>query len=289
MKKLISVVTVVYNSENLIERTIKSVIEQSSLSSIEFIIIDGNSSDRTLDIIAKYKNKIDIVVSEPDNGIYDAMNKAIRLASGVWINFMNAGDTFFSNETLELVIKKVNLDIDIFYGSRYILDEETGDSKVELADKIETISKKMPFGHQAAFAKTELLRMYEFNTLYRLSADYDFFIKCYEKKHKFLKLDLPICYFYEGGLTTTEQIFSFVETLKVLLDYFDENLVKNNVAYTDLLNSGSVKNRNKIKLLEYEIHKRDKEITSFYSDFPYRVARFLTYPINKYRLIKGKK
>lgn len=109
-----------------------------------------------------------------------------------------------------------------------------------------------------------------------------------KKKHKFLKLDLPICYFYKGGLTT-EQIFSFVETLKVLLDYFDENLVKNNVAYTDLLNLGSVKNRNQIKLLEYEIHKRDKEITSFYNDFPYRVARFLTYPINKYRLIKGKK
>ena len=94
MKKLISVVTVIYNSENLIERAIKSIIGQSSLSSIEFMIIDGNSSDRTLDIIAKYKNKIDIIVSEPDNGIYDAMNKAIRLASGSLDKFYECGRYF---------------------------------------------------------------------------------------------------------------------------------------------------------------------------------------------------
>jgi len=95
-KPLISVVTVVYNGEKHLEQTIKSVLDQG-YDNIEYIIIDGGSTDGTLEIIKKYEDAIDYWVSESDGGIYDAMNKAISLATGEWINFMNSGDDFFSD------------------------------------------------------------------------------------------------------------------------------------------------------------------------------------------------
>ena len=98
----ISVITVAYNASRYIETTILSVINQT-YSNIEYIIIDGGSTDGTVDIIKKYSNKISYWISEPDKGIYDAMNKGINKATGEWINFMNAGDTFHNPDTLSAV------------------------------------------------------------------------------------------------------------------------------------------------------------------------------------------
>ena len=105
MNKLkFTIITVSYNAESCIEGTIKSVLIQS-YKNIEYIIIDGGSTDNTLKIINKYKKEIDIIVSEPDQGIYDAMNKGLNLAKGHFVNFLNAGDTFYNNEVLSLVSK----------------------------------------------------------------------------------------------------------------------------------------------------------------------------------------
>ena len=101
MKK-ISVITVVYNDSKGLEYTIQSVLSQT-YNSIEYIVIDGGSNDGTLDIIKKYESQIDIWKSEPDEGIFDAMNKGARLASGEWLNFMNAGDRFVDNNVLERI------------------------------------------------------------------------------------------------------------------------------------------------------------------------------------------
>ena len=98
----ISVVTVVYNSEALIENTVKSIINQS-YSHIEYIVVDGGSTDGTIDILNRYKKNISTLISEPDHGIYDAMNKGIRLATGDFLVFINSGDKFSSHDILEKI------------------------------------------------------------------------------------------------------------------------------------------------------------------------------------------
>ena len=103
-KPLISIITVVFNGEKYLEETIQSVINQT-YSNVEYIIIDGGSSDGTLDIIKKYEERIDYWVSEKDRGIYDAMNKGIDVASGKWLNFMNGGDEFYDNKVIENIFK----------------------------------------------------------------------------------------------------------------------------------------------------------------------------------------
>ena len=119
---LITVITVVYNGAKYLEDTIKSVINQT-YPNVEYIIIDGGSKDGTIDIIKKYEDYIDYWVSEPDKGIYDAMNKGIDLATGQWINFMNAGDRFYDKNVLKVIyedLKKNNIDADFIYSDTMI-------------------------------------------------------------------------------------------------------------------------------------------------------------------------
>src|ERR1035437_3926733 len=103
-KPLLTVITVVYNNFRNIENTILSIINQT-YSNIEYIIIDGGSNDGTIDLIKKYEDFIDLWISEPDSGVYCAMNKAINIASGDWLNFMNGGDTFIADSTVESIFK----------------------------------------------------------------------------------------------------------------------------------------------------------------------------------------
>ncbi len=120
-KYSVSIITVCYNAVNTIERTILSVINQN-FSDFEYIIIDGKSKDGTLDIINKYAEQINIIVSEEDLGIYDAMNKGVKLAHGEWVNFMNSGDVFASNDViLKIFSNKINSDINFLYSDNFYL------------------------------------------------------------------------------------------------------------------------------------------------------------------------
>ena len=118
---VLSIITVVYNGEKFLERTINSVINQT-FSNYEFIIIDGRSTDSTLSIIKKYENRIDYWISEKDNGIYDAMNKGLKIAKGKWINFMNCSDIYYSNNTLNSLFSPFMLsgNIQLIYSDWYI-------------------------------------------------------------------------------------------------------------------------------------------------------------------------
>lgn len=154
-KPLITVVTVVYNGESTLENTIKSVVNQT-YDNVDYIIIDGGSKDGTLDIIKKYEDKIDYWQSEPDKGIYDAMNKGIRLAKGDWINFMNAGDVFYSKYVLkQIFIKDYSDKVSIIYGdSTYIKPD--GTAVTVFADSsIKTLLFSPLYRHGASFVKSK--------------------------------------------------------------------------------------------------------------------------------------
>lgn len=113
---IISVITVCYNAVANIEETMLSVLNQR-YDKVEYIVIDGGSKDGTLDVIKKYANKLAYWISEPDKGIYDAMNKGIAKATGDWINFMNAGDKFINEEVLnKSFVSRYSDDVDILYG-----------------------------------------------------------------------------------------------------------------------------------------------------------------------------
>ena len=180
-KPLISIITVVYNGEKYLEETIQSVINQT-YDNVEYIIIDGGSTDGTVDIIKKYEDMIDYWVSEKDAGIYDAMNKGIDLVSGEWINFMNAGDKFYKISTVSKIFNNniYDNDISIIYGD---LEIDYGKFKrVELAKSTKCFYKGMPFSHQSSFINGQFHKENKYSLKYNIAGDFDFFFKAYKNK-----------------------------------------------------------------------------------------------------------
>ena len=178
----ISVVTVCYNAVSTIEETILSVLNQT-YDNIEYIIIDGGSTDGTVDIIKKYADRLAYWVSESDKGIYDAMNKGIDAATGDYINFMNAGDTFFNNNTLSQIEKEINPVYEIVYGDTIFKAPACEYRRKTLP--LECILQGMPFGHQSTFIKLSLMKAVKYDSSFKSSGDYHFFYNCYLKKKSF--------------------------------------------------------------------------------------------------------
>lgn len=199
---LISIITVSYNAAETIEQTIFSVLDQN-YEDYEYIIVDGGSTDGTVDIIKKYQDKITLWVSEPDKGIYDAMNKGIRLAKGEWMNFMNSGDCYYSNETLIQVFKNCLGDLNIIYGGTFLSYDKNTPAKYLEPKKFESIKYSIPFCHQSVFVKTKLLNEVGFDLEYKYSADYDFFLKIYKQKKYFYKMvSFPISIYDMNGVSS---------------------------------------------------------------------------------------
>jgi glycosyltransferase involved in cell wall biosynthesis len=164
---LITVITVVLNGVENIEKTILSVICQT-YPSIEYIIIDGGSTDNTLNIVKKYSHRIDYLISEKDDGIYDAMNKGIRLASGDWINFMNAGDSLFFD--LHLINKFNSKNIPFVYGNAIVVDQWGSPQHISgKAVRQFDLITSMPVCHQAIFYSKYFIIPYDLR--YKIIAD----------------------------------------------------------------------------------------------------------------------
>lgn len=170
----ITVITVCYNAVNLIEDTIKSVLAQT-YSNIEYIIIDGGSTDGTRDIIEKYSTRLAKYISEPDSGIYDAMNKGVKYASGDYINFMNAGDVFFDKDAITRIFGGGPYDETLVYGDT--LEKSDKGYAFRKASRI----APMPACHQSMFVATEEMRRHPFDTTFKVFADRDFLRKLYER------------------------------------------------------------------------------------------------------------
>ena len=162
---LISIITVVYNCVNTLEETIISVINQD-FDNFEYIIIDGGSTDGTIEVIKKYEERITLWVSEPDKGIYDAMNKGFKLATGEFIQFLNASDVFVNSNTLYNVSKHLKMKATIsLFG--YLMDNKKYQSNLSFW----SLLRGMPC-HQAIFYKRQYLREFPFNVRFKYSADY---------------------------------------------------------------------------------------------------------------------
>ncbi|MBD5256332.1 MAG: glycosyltransferase [Bacteroides sp.] len=193
----ISVVTVCYNAADTIEETMLSVLNQT-YDNVEYIIIDGGSTDGTVEIIKKYADRLDYWVSEPDKGIYDAMNKGIDAATGEYINFMNAGDKFYSDNTIE----KILFNGDIIYGNAVFKYKNF--TLLYKPRPLSSFENCFPIYHQATFVKTKILRLNPFSLKYKSSSDYDLLYRLYKNKHNFNYIDEIICLFdAENGISST--------------------------------------------------------------------------------------
>lgn len=203
MKSKITIITVSYNCQENIENTIKSVLDLNH-PKIEYIVIDGNSKDNTINIIQKYIDNIQYFISEPDKGIYDAMNKGISKSTGDWIFFLNAGDIFDNREILNSIPFEIyTKDIDVC--------AIIGDIKVDIDGKISLRNKRIPFyrndksfknmgfSHQGVFVKTEYAKSLLFDLRYKLCADYNMMVSLNKLGLKFIETDKPICTI-QGGI-----------------------------------------------------------------------------------------
>lgn len=215
---LITIITVCYNAEEHIEDTIKSIINQN-YKYIEYIIIDGGSSDGTLDIIKKYKDKIDYFISEKDDGIYDAMNKGISKANGEYLLFLNAGDDFCDTDTLSNIFSKKDfLNEDIIYGSSIVVDTDRT-KEILLKPKLFTKFNLLFWTtrtvcHQAIFVKKNIVVPY--SKKYKLKGELNWYFDIEDKSKSYRIVDIPVVYYSLGGTGDINYKLNSIETLQVV-------------------------------------------------------------------------
>lgn len=215
---LISVITVSYNAENSIEGTLISVINQS-YPHIEYIVIDGASTDNTLKIIERYKDKIQVLKSEPDAGIYDAMNKGIKLSSGDYILMMNCGDTFADNTTVEKAVKSFPKDTDVIFGDSIEKDQEGTLYYKSCGNDPERLKYGPTYRHGASFVKASVHKAHLFDLSkkeeFGYGLDFNNIWTMYHEGYKFEKINLPIMIYEREGTSnnlvkSTEIVYRIV-------------------------------------------------------------------------------
>lgn len=221
----ISVITVVYNGQDLLEGTVLSVMNQT-YKHIEYLIIDGKSKDKTVDIIKKYESNIDKWISEADKGLYDAMNKGLKMATGDFVLFMNAGDQFADSTVLETVFSKYDATTDVLYGEVMMVDE----NRQAIGTRTEITTRKLPqqltwksmklgmvVCHQAFIPRRELCPFYMVDNL---SADIDWVIEILKKSRKNVNCGIVIADFLVGGVSKQRHRQSLKDRYNVLQKHF---------------------------------------------------------------------
>lgn len=216
----VTIITVCFNSRTDLKITLQSVLEQTS-SIFEYVVVDGGSTDGTFDLLMEYSSKFQELgipfrfVSEHDKGTYDAMNKGASLAKGEWVNYMNAGDSFYSRSTLEdFFSNSILSQCGVIYGDTFqIYDFGSGVAK---KCDYEKDNKVMPFCHQSCFVKAELMRQYKFNTSYKIVADYDLFFRLRKHNIVFQYVEVIVArYNGQYGLSATHPLTLRLEGLRV--------------------------------------------------------------------------
>ena len=261
MKK-ISVVTVCFNCVDTIEQTIKSVISQD-YTNLEYIVIDGASRDGTLAVVDKYQELITKVLSEPDRGIFDAMNKSLKYVTGEYVLFMNAGDTFVSAHTVSDVFRDYKGNDDLIYGDDYVLNDLGYMKRCAHAiyerpfTKHDLVFKSQGFSHQSLFTKTEALKRVGFCLEYPLGADYHTTYKVFVTgNHKLKYVGFPISVFDDRNGGASHNGLFMLEIYKERV-----NMFKYHITWADWCILSFRKCRTNIK---YYIQKTFPRFISFY-------------------------
>ena len=234
-----SIITCTYNAESVLQRTLDSVLEQT-YSHVEHIIVDGASTDATLNMVEAYRQKSDAedwchevrVKSEPDRGLYDAMNKGIQRATGQYVLFLNAGDTFPSADTLELVAESVGEGEEppaVLYGDTDVVDDEGRFLRHRRLSPPRRLTwrsfmKGMLVCHQAFYARTDLAKLTPYNLHYRFSADVDWCIRIMRlarrRRLPMRNVGAVVVNFLDGGMTTTNHRASLKERFHVMAHHY---------------------------------------------------------------------
>lgn len=232
----VSIITVVYNGEKHIEQTINSVLNQS-YNNIEYIIVDGGSTDGTLAIIKQYEDKISYWISESDTGIYNAMNKGIKLCTGDYVAFLNADD-WYNPDTVQVMVDEIvksNVDYVFANVSNYYEDTLSFIFKPNL-DKYH---RYIPFGHPALYLRRDILLSMGFDERYKVIADYDLIIKLIKYNYSFSYLDKSIVNFRTGGFSYKNNhdwesfllFYRHFGLVKAIFNYFFRKYVELSVSY----------------------------------------------------------
>ncbi len=213
----ISIITIVLNQKSLIEETIKSVIIQKNDVNIEYLIIDGGSTDGTVEVINSYNKYIDHFVSEPDGGIYQAINKGICMAKYQYVGLIHCGDCYKPGALLKVYNAFYSSNADIVYcdiekkeekGNDFIITTHTADHKY--------LEKKMSIFHPSTFVKLSVYKnIGVYNTEYKSAADYDFFLRLFKENVTFIHLPFAASTFRSGGISSKNFKLSFKENYKI--------------------------------------------------------------------------
>ncbi|RZA03168.1 MAG: glycosyltransferase [Sphingobacteriaceae bacterium] len=218
---VLSVITVVYNNVDDIERTLLSVLNQT-YPHIEYIVIDGASTDGTLQVIEKYQDRIAKLISEPDKGIYDAMNKGLSLATGDYVLFMNSGDEIYSPDTVANVFTSAN-NADIYYGETEMINDK-GESlgqrrhKAPASFNWRSFKYGMSVSHQAIYIKRSLVEPYD--PQYQLSADIDWIIRAAKKANIIVNVNQYVAKYLVGGMSKAKHRQSLQERFDIMSRYY---------------------------------------------------------------------
>ena len=207
---LVSIITVVYNGASTLEQTIQSVLNQT-YQNIEYIIIDGGSTDGTLEIIKKYENKIALWVSEPDNGLYDAMNKGIHKATGKLIGMINSDDWYESNAvTLAVEAYRNNPQKKIFHGDRFDVDKKEKKKIYKFNNsKLKLFYSAMTYNHPSMFVHQDIYKKFKYNTSLKAYSDYEFVLSNYLlNKNNFQYIPEPYVNYRTDGLSYKISLFT---------------------------------------------------------------------------------
>lgn len=198
----ISIITPVYNSVNTLEKTILSVINQEIESELEYIIVDGGSTDGTLEIINRYSDKIDIFISEPDKGVYDAMNKGIKLATGDVVGIINSDD-WYNDGALKVVESSFNEEpeISIIYSPIYNYLNSQYLNKF-VPGELNKLLIRFPLNHPSCFVKKSVYESIGlFDLSYKINADYDFIFRAYIAGLAFRYVETPLASYSLDGMS----------------------------------------------------------------------------------------